>query len=847
MDKSLLVNWAGWSTDRRRQALLVHDVSLAGALHSTLHATWKAEFQARAAGFERSFVPFSAELFPLLASMEFDGATDSGGRYSVHSVGWPASACEDPARIPAALAAARQVTRDLVRVPPRRWASELLSPPPQTWPEFEACLALLVEQLLVRAGALTGRAAKRQRQRERRREVRKLGCRVPEALGAVEEATALDGGAEEVGAGAAPPEPQPERSPLADARNAFDEDSEDERVNARRQFTEPVPVARRLLSPDDVDRALRADGPVGLAAADERCQPTVGNDAASVFSISTSAGSLSSGKAASSTAFLKGSAAPPREGSASAGAAAAPEAAAQAVCAIWEPLAERAERGAAAREEPHNPGCEAGLHNNASFSLVDSIRMQLEGALAALQAGQQDGCETRLKSAIELCSGLDPYLQSVNRPMSQQWDSLQRATQQVDWRQKYLQKETRDLFHEGMSTNPVLVQTLQFLCRTLRATRTLQIGLFTGGAALGIAEALPAGGRVVALEADGFLADFARDHLHQSPHGRKVAVQHGDIGDLLRELPASDEGDKFQVVFIDGSKTEYGAYLDAILERDLLVPGGVFVVDDVLWKGAVYCSSALGDRDHRCSCNSCWPSPWPSKLPEDEVASVLSGFNAQVRRDDRLEPLVLPIHNGVALIRRAGEDRLPLEAEGAPPRPSGVQAPPGEGPGGSARAGRAGRGRRGSTQGVPPCRPPRLDGCWRRLGRRGPGARRLLAGHPRDVPGRGVPVAARAAHDALSASARAPAQAGPPSRRASRVRPSRPWHSRRPWAFQMRPAMQNFSTVHRKSMLRVDWYRRFARVSRRYIASAGGAALCGSSCYCFRPLKGLVFVCFPPL
>lgn len=667
---------------------MVHDAQLADALHGILHVIWKAEFQARGAGPYSNFVPFSAPLFPLLASMEFDGTTDSNGRYLVHSVGWPASMCEEPSRIPAAIAAAQLGTKELLRVPPHRWLSELLSPPPQAWPEFETCLALLVEQLLVGAGGLTGRAAKRQRQRERRRDVRKLGCRVREALDAAEEAGAPDRCEEEAGADAAPVEPAPQREqqPQPEQRQpslmadvwALDEESEEEQVHARRQFTEPLPVGRRQL------------------------YTTPPDDAASVFSVSTSAGSLSSGKALSKDAAalfarLAGPAAPLPE------AAAAPEADAQAseaVCALCELPGER--HGAPARGEAHSPGCHGALHKNTSFSLMDNIRMQLEGAMAALQAGKQDGCETRLKSAIELCSGLEPYLQGVNGPMSQQWNSLQQATQQVDWREKYIQKETRDLFHEGMKTSPVIVQTLQFLCHTLRATRTLQIGLFTGGAALGIAEALPADGRVVALEADGFLADFAQSHLQQSPHGRKVTVQHGDIGDLLRELPASDEGDKFHVVFIDGNKTEYGAYLDAILERDLLAPGGVFVVDDVLWKGAVYSSSALGDRDHRCSCNSCWPSPWPSKLPEDEVASVVSGFNARVRRDDRLEPLVLPIHNGLALIRRAS---------GAPPRPSSAAASC-EGSGGSARAAsgcRATGARPQLAQGLQVPRPPRQE------------------------------------------------------------------------------------------------------------------------------------------
>jgi len=200
-----------------------------------------------------------------------------------------------------------------------------------------------------------------------------------------------------------------------------------------------------------------------------------------------------------------------------------------------------------------------------------------------------------------------------------------------------------------------MVRTLQFLCRMVRASHVLVIGGFTGQASLGIAEAIPPSGRVVMLEREPFLVELARRELRQSHRAAQVSVLCGDAVDLMRTLPIHDDGDRFPLIFMDGCKSKYSDYLEVILERDLLTPGGIIVIDDTLWKGGVYHPEHLdtpGQGPRRRV------HPWPARLPDKEVAQQLAGLSERIARDERLESLLLPICNGITLIHRASSDDL---------------------------------------------------------------------------------------------------------------------------------------------------------------------------------------------
>jgi len=298
----------------------------------------------------------------------------------------------------------------------------------------------------------------------------------------------------------------------------------------------------------------------------------------------------------------------------------------------------------------HCRSCEEAINCPRSFSLMQAMRAQLDSALADIDAGRNGDCRERLLGVIKLCSGLDPYLEMVHRPLSEPVRHLQQASHEVDWREKFRNGETKHLFDPGMSCSSMVIRTLQFVSHLVRANNCLQVGLSTGEAALAMAEVLPAQGRLLVLEEDRFFVNFAQRHFRKSPFGGRISIQCGNTVTLMKELQVGSNGGQFDIIFLDGNKSEYAAYLDLIVSRKLLVPGGIVVVDDVLWKGGVY--DALPLEDHGTKCRTCWPqSPWPSKLPDPEVASVMAAMNDRMTQHAQLEPLVLPIHNGLSLLR----------------------------------------------------------------------------------------------------------------------------------------------------------------------------------------------------
>lgn len=105
----------------------------------------------------------------------------------------------------------------------------------------------------------------------------------------------------------------------------------------------------------------------------------------------------------------------------------------------------------------------------------------------------------------------------------------------------------------------------------------------------------------------------------------------GDGAATLRELGA--EGEQFDLVFIDADKGGYAGYLDAVLDLELLATGGVICVDNTLLQGEPYAPATPGS-------------------PSDNGA-VIADFNARLVADDRVEQVLLPLRDGVTLVRRA--------------------------------------------------------------------------------------------------------------------------------------------------------------------------------------------------
>ena len=171
-------------------------------------------------------------------------------------------------------------------------------------------------------------------------------------------------------------------------------------------------------------------------------------------------------------------------------------------------------------------------------------------------------------------------------------------------------------------------QTLKMFVYMLKAKHVLEIGMFTGYSALAMAEALPEDGRLIACEVDQYVSDFALECFAQSPHGNKIRVEVGPALDTLHKL--ADNHETFNLVFIDADKKEYVDYLKLLLDRGLLAPDGIIAVDNTLLQGQPYLTPQ-------------------QRTPNGEA---IARFNRVVAEEPRVEQVLLPLRDGLTLIRR---------------------------------------------------------------------------------------------------------------------------------------------------------------------------------------------------
>jgi len=185
--------------------------------------------------------------------------------------------------------------------------------------------------------------------------------------------------------------------------------------------------------------------------------------------------------------------------------------------------------------------------------------------------------------------------------------------------EKYTQRNCADA---QMLIGPHEGALLAMLVRLSGARRILEIGCFTGYSALCMAEALPRNGRLTTCEIKPQHAEIAQSFFTRSSHGHKIKIHLGPALETLADLPAST---RFDFVFLDADKENYVNYYEAVLPR--LRSGGLIVADNVLWSGRVLAPKKKTDR-------------------------AVVAFNKHVCRDPRVECVMLPVRDGVSLIRK---------------------------------------------------------------------------------------------------------------------------------------------------------------------------------------------------
>ena len=235
----------------------------------------------------------------------------------------------------------------------------------------------------------------------------------------------------------------------------------------------------------------------------------------------------------------------------------------------------------------------------------------------------------RLQRARDLAAGLDPYVDQCTTPESAALVELARRTQVTDWAAP---AAGGGRLEQEMLSGHVEGQTLKFLIHLADARRVLEIGMFTGYSALAMAEALPEDGVVVACEIDAEVAAFAQSCFDSSYDGGKISVEVGPAMETLRRLEAQcrdDPSSKFDFVFVDADKSGYLDYVDFLLTGELLSARAVIAVDNTLMQGQPYADTDISAN-----------------------GAAISGFNAALTYDSRVEQVLIPLRDGLTLIRR---------------------------------------------------------------------------------------------------------------------------------------------------------------------------------------------------
>ena len=256
------------------------------------------------------------------------------------------------------------------------------------------------------------------------------------------------------------------------------------------------------------------------------------------------------------------------------------------------------------------------------------LTREIESLCDDLLAG---GAAERWLAAARRCRALaaplDGYLAGTTTPPSDALRALEAETHRVDWDRSFEDGQTGARLEREMVSGALEGQFLRMLVAISGARRVLEVGVFTGYSALAMAEALPEGGLLVGCERDPFAAAFARQQFARTAAGAKIDLRVGAGADVLARL--ADEGLAFDLVFVDADKTGYLGYFRTLLDRDLVRPGGVICVDNTLYKGEVYAAGAVS-----------------------ETGEALRLFNRAVADEPRVEQVVLPLRDGLTIIRR---------------------------------------------------------------------------------------------------------------------------------------------------------------------------------------------------
>ena len=189
-----------------------------------------------------------------------------------------------------------------------------------------------------------------------------------------------------------------------------------------------------------------------------------------------------------------------------------------------------------------------------------------------------------------------------------------------------LREATRSHPRAGMQISPEQGQFMALLVKLLGARRTLEIGVFTGYSALSVALALPADGRILACDISEEYTRIGRPYWERAGVAHKIDLRLAPALETLDAELAAGAAGRYDFAFIDADKTGYASYVERCLQ--LLRPGGLIAIDNVLWSGAV------------------------ARPARDEDTRALQALNERLHGDERIDLSMLPVGDGLTLARK---------------------------------------------------------------------------------------------------------------------------------------------------------------------------------------------------
>lgn len=190
-----------------------------------------------------------------------------------------------------------------------------------------------------------------------------------------------------------------------------------------------------------------------------------------------------------------------------------------------------------------------------------------------------------------------------------------------------LREETAKEPYARMQISPEQGQFMALLVQLIGAKYTLEIGVFTGYSALAVAMALPKNGQIIACDVSERWTNLAKDYWRQAQVNHKIDLRLAPALETLDILLSENRHGQFDFAFIDADKENYLPYYERCLQ--LIRPGGLIAVDNVLWKGNVID---------------------PEK--QDIDTRSIRAFNRQLKNDSRIDLSLIPIGDGLTLARK---------------------------------------------------------------------------------------------------------------------------------------------------------------------------------------------------